>query len=116
LVKEYIPSRGEVIWINCDPQQTGHEQKKYRPALVLSSEKYNKLSGLVIACPITSKKKARPFDFEVLIPSDLEVKGVILADQIRSFDWKARDVKFMCKLPDDLRLDVIDKIAALLED
>jgi len=113
LVNKYVPCRGDVIWMDFDPQ-AGTELQKHRPALVLSPYKYNKLSSLVIVCPITSKKKGRAF--EVPVPDSYKLKGVILADQIRSVDWKARNAKFECKLPEDVVSEVVDKIAALLED
>lgn len=113
MVNKYVPSRGDVIWIDFDPQ-AGTELQKRRPALVLSPYKYNKLSSLVIVCPITSQKRARAF--EVPVPDSYNLKGVILAAQIRSVDWKARNAKLECKLPEDVVSEVVDKIAALLED
>lgn len=80
---EYIPQRGDVVWINFNPQ-AGHEQAGHRPAVVLSPGMYNDKTHLAILCPITNRVKGYPF--EVAIPVGLEVKGVILADQIKSMD------------------------------
>lgn len=108
----YIPKRGDVVYINMSPQ-AGHEQAGVRPALVLSPEAYNKKVGLAILCPIT--KQVKGFPFEVAIPEKLAVSGVILSDQIRTVDWKARNVSFKCKLPKDTVDHVCKLIGALIE-
>jgi len=103
----YVPRRGDIVWLSFDPQ-AGHEQAGRRPAFVVSPEAYNRKTGLFLACPITSKIKGYPF--EVALPEDLEVGGVILADQIKSLDWKARRAKFAAKTDDR----VIDEVSALV--
>ena len=82
-LKEYVPQRGDVVWITLTPQ-AGHEQAGHRPAVVLSPAAYNGKVGLAILCPITNQIKGYPF--EVLIPAGLAVTGVILADQVKSLD------------------------------
>lgn len=94
---EYIPQRGDLIWLNFKPQ-IGREQSGRRPAIVLSNSSYNEIVGLAIICPITTKIKGYPF--EVALPSKLSVSGVILADQIKSLDWKQRNAEFIGKLDD----------------
>ena len=64
----YVPSRGDIVWLNFNPQ-AGHEQAGKRPAIVLSPKEYNKKTSLIIGCPITSKIKGYPF--EVDIPEEL---------------------------------------------
>ena len=103
----YDPRRGDIVWLSFDPQ-AGHEQAGRRPAFVVSPEAYNRKTGLFLACPITSKIKGYPF--EVALPEDLEVGGLILADQIKSLDWKARRAKFAAKTDDR----VIDEVSALV--
>ena len=93
---DYIPERGDIVWIDFDPQ-SGHEQKGKRPALILSPQKYNEKTSLCICLPITSKIKNYPF--EVLLPDKLPVNGVVLSDQIKSLDFVARNVQFVCKAP-----------------
>ena len=108
----YVPQRGDVIWITLDPQ-AGHEQAGRRPAVVLSPGAYNGKAGLAILCPITSQVKGYPF--EVRIPGDLPVSGVVLADQVKSLDWKARQAERMCTLPPDVIAEVLAKLGVLLE-
>jgi len=82
---DYIPDRGDVVWLMFDPQ-AGHEQAGRRPALVISPKAYNAKIGLSFVCPITGQAKQYPF--EVGIPSGLPVSGVVLADQLKSLDWR----------------------------
>jgi mRNA interferase MazF len=108
----YVPQRGDVIWITLNPQ-AGHEQAGRRPAVVLSPAAYNSKVGLAILCPITSQVKSYPF--EVRIPDGLSVRGVILADQVKSLDWRARQAEWMCALPLDVIAEVLAKLGVLLE-
>jgi mRNA interferase MazF len=108
----YIPGRGDVVWLMFDPQ-AGHEQAGHRPALVISPKVYNAKMGLSLVCPITSQVKQ--YVFEVGIPSGLSVVGVVLADQIKSLDWRARKADYICTLPPEITNDVIAKIIPLLE-
>jgi mRNA interferase MazF len=91
----YVPDRGDIVWINFTPQ-TGHEQRGKRPALILSPKIYNEKTSLCICLPITSKVKGYPF--EVALPDDLEIQGVVLSDQIKNLDFSTRDVSFVCKV------------------
>src|SRR2546425_1274360 len=80
-----VPDAGDLVWLSFDPQ-AGHEQSGRRPALVLSPASYNGKSGLALVCPITSRVKGYPF--EVSLPEGSKFAGVILADQLRSLDWR----------------------------
>jgi mRNA interferase MazF len=90
----------------------GHEQAGRRPALVLSPESYNQLTGLTLTCPVTNRIKGYPF--EVRIPDGLPVAGAILADQIRNLDWCGRNADFICTLPGEIVLEVLEKLGTLL--
>ena len=81
----YVPDTGDMVWIDFDPQ-AGHEQAKRRPAVVLSPAAYNVRAGLMLCCPTTTKIKGYPF--EVKLSGD--PASVALADQVKSFDWRAR--------------------------
>ncbi|MFM7373849.1 MAG: endoribonuclease MazF [Chthoniobacterales bacterium] len=107
----YVPRRGDIVWLSFDPQ-AGHEQAGRRPAFVLSPESYNRKTGLFLACPITSKVKGYPF--EVALPEGLAVSGVILADQIKSLDWKVRRAEFAASAEEDFIEDVIAFVLPLL--
>ncbi len=107
----YVPRRGDVVWLTFNPQ-AGHKQAGRRPAVVLSPLSYNAKVGLALLCPITSAIKGYPF--EVTIPNDLPASGVILADQIKSLDWRASDVEFICALPAAVTREALQKIGLLL--
>lgn len=106
----YSPDRGDIVWLQFSPQ-VGHEQAGQRPALTISPHAYNKKVGLGIFCPITSHEKGYPF--EVLIPRSMPINGVILCDQVKSMDWKARHARFIAKLPEDSLENVLAKIHTL---
>jgi mRNA interferase MazF len=112
--KNYVPDRGDLVWLDCNPQ-LGHEQAGVRPALVISPASYNKVVGLALVCPITSKIKEYPF--EVKLPqSCCKIKGAVLSDQIKSLDWLARKFKFITKAPNEVLNEVIDKMQALISE
>jgi mRNA interferase MazF len=105
------PDRGDLIWVTLSPH-TGHEQAGRRPALVLSPAEYNSRVGLALVCPVTSRAKGYPF--EVALPSDLDVTGVILADQIKSLDWRARRAEIACRASKSMTDEVLGKLNTLL--
>ncbi|MDI6794793.1 MAG: endoribonuclease MazF [bacterium] len=107
----YIPERGDVVWISLNPQ-AGHEQAGRRPAVILSPAVYNGKAGLAILCPITNQIKGYPF--EVIIPASKDISGVILADQVKSLDWRARRTELICVLPETTVKETLKKLRALL--
>jgi mRNA interferase MazF len=109
--KAYVPDRGDVVWISMNPK-AGHEQAGRRPAAVLSPRAYNGKVGLVILCPITNQINGYPF--EVLIPPGLPVRGAILADQVKSLDWRACNAERICALPTAPVTEMLQKLNTLL--
>jgi mRNA interferase MazF len=108
----FIPERGDVVWINLDPQAV-HEQAGVRPVLVLSPASYNGRVGLMVCCPITTQSKGYPF--EVLIKNNLKVSGVILADQVKSLNWKARGAKKKGRISEDELSETLNKLKAVID-
>lgn len=109
--KEYVPQRGDAVWVDFNPQ-AGHEQAGRRPAVVLSKGAYNGTTRLAILCPITNQMKGYPF--EVAIPPGLDVRGVVLSDQVRSMDWQARNAALICPLPEGIVDAVLQRVGTLL--
>ena len=107
----YVPERGDVIWLDFQPQ-AGHEQGGRRPAVVLSPRAYNGKVGLALLCPITRQAKGYPF--EVKLPAGIEVTGVVLADNVKNLDWQARRAEFIYRLPAQVIEDIIAKLAVLI--
>ncbi len=105
----YVPEAGDIVWLQFDPQ-AGHEQAGHRPALVLSPARYNKIRGMMICCPMTSRIKGYPF--EVVVSQD--PPSAVLSDQIKSLDWKARQAVFKGKVSTGVLAEAQAKIKALL--
>jgi mRNA interferase MazF len=93
VVKPYIPRAGDIIWLDFDPQ-AGRKQAKRRPALVITERSYNQASGLVIVCPLTSRRKPYPFALPAIVG---KVEGAVLVDHLKSLDWAARHAAFHSK-------------------
>ena len=111
MVRRWAPDRGDVVWLNFDPQ-AGHEQAKTRPALVLSPRSYNVATAMLVCCPITSTSKGYPF--ESSLSGTTTVQGFVLTDQLKSFDWKARKAKAADRCDEATLADVGAKIRSLL--
>ena len=111
MTSSYVPEREDAVWITLDPR-AGHEQAGRRPALVLSPKAYNGRVGLALLCPITGQAKGYPF--EVALPEGLPVTGVILADQVKSLDWRERQATRICKVPQEVVAQVLRRLGVLL--
>ena len=111
-MSEGHPARGDAIWLDFNPQ-TGREQAGHRPAVVISPASYNKKVGLALICPITSQVKGYPF--EVKIPDNQSIGGVVLADQVKSLDWRKRNARFICKMPEPVLTELSLKLKTLID-
>jgi len=109
--RSYVPDRGDIVWLQFNPQ-AGHEQAGHRPALVLSPASYNRRSGLMLCCPMTSQKKGYPF--EVVIAVDTDRESVVLADQVKSLDWKVRKAVKKGTASIDVIAETLSKLQTLL--
>ena len=108
--KNYSPERGDIVWINFNPQ-SGHEQKGKRPAIVISPKEYNEKVRLGLFCPITGQIKNYPFEVKI---ENNKISGVVLSDQIKSLDWETREIDFIAKETPAKVDEIIDKISVLL--
>ena len=107
----FVPEAGDFVWLTFD-LQAGREQAGRRPALVLSPRMYNAKSGLAIACPITNQAKGYPF--EVAVPPGSGATGVILADHVKSVDWKARRAERLGHCTNEVIEEVRARLAPLM--
>jgi len=110
MVGRYVPRAGDLIWLDFDPQ-AGREQAKRRPALVVTDQSYNQASGLVLVCPLTSRRKPYPFALPVTID---KVEGAVLVDHLKSLDWTARNAAFHSKAEPALLAKVRAYLGVLL--
>ena len=105
------PNRGDLVWIDFDPQ-AGHEQAGRRPALVLSPREYHQRTNLAIVCPVTSRGKGYPF--EVPLPDEAPIRGVVLADQVKSIDQRVRRMEPAGRVSEAFMEEVVAKLLPLL--
>jgi mRNA interferase MazF len=110
--KSYVPDRGDVVWVRFTPQ-AGHEQAGHRPAVVVSPADYNRALGLALVMPVTNRAKGYPF--EVPMPAGGDVTGVILSDQLKSIDWRARGVQFKGRLDAATMNAAVGRALALID-
>ena len=109
--RHYVPDAGDIVWLAFDPQ-AGHEQAGHRPAVVLSSSAYNGKIGLMVCCPLSTRIKGYPFEVAVQVDGQ---PGVILSDQVKSLDWRARQAKKKGTVSEEALVEVRAKIKALLQ-
>jgi len=103
----YVPAKGDLVWLDFD-SQAGHEQNGRRPALIISQGAYNEKVGLAILCPVTSKEKGYPFEVKL---TGKTIVGCVLSDQVKTLDWKVRNIEFIEKADNE----VTDRAIELLE-
>ncbi len=107
----YLPLQGDFVSLTFDPQ-AGHEQKGRRSALVVSHQLFNKHTGMAIVCPVTNTN--RDFPFHLALPSDKDLTGFVMVEQVKSVDFGARAARFIAKAPPEFLQDVLDMIATCL--
>ena len=105
----YVPDSGDIVWLQFNPQ-AGHEQAGHRPAVVLSPASYNGRTGMMICCPTTTRIKGYPF--EVAIAGS--PPSVVLADQVKSLDWRARNATKKGKVTAAELAELRAKLVALI--
>lgn len=110
MAQQYIPQRNHIVWLDFEPTK-GKEVGKYRPALVLSSERYNQQTGLVICCPISTSIRGGSTEVPV---SGLEKPSVVVASLIQTLSWKERKVKFVCEAEEVVMPEVLARVIPLI--
>ena len=106
--------RGDIYRVELNPTY-GHEQRGLRPVVVVSPDAFNKATGVPIVAPITAGGEfSRRNGFAVPL-SGIKTVGVVLCDQVRTLDLKARDAKKIDRLPDEIVQEVLARLAAIFE-
>ena len=110
----YIPDKGDIVHLQFDPA-SGQEMKGNHYALVLSPKAFNKLTGLIYACPISQgKASAARCMLATLLGAGTHTQGNIHCHQLKSLDWKIRKAAFKERVPDFVLDDVLARIEAVL--
>jgi len=107
----YIPRQGDLVTLDFD-HQSGHEQRGRRPALVLSKEAFNASTGMAICCTITNTD--RKISLHVQVTNRCSLTGFVMCDQVKSLDFRARRMKLIEPAPQDLVIDVLGIIDAVI--
>ena len=110
IMNKYIPERFDIIFLNFEPAK-GKEIGKYRPALVLSSKEYNKKTGLLICCPISSSIRGHLSEVPI---NDLEKPSVIACSIIQTLSWEDRNAKFIKKINLKIFESVLQRVLPLI--
>jgi len=110
-VAAYVPSQGDLVVLSFDPQ-VGHEQMGRRPGIVVSVDRFNRGTGLAMCCPITNTKRKTPF--HLAIPDSSGLTGYVMCEQIKSLDYRARQMKRIGGVSQDFLNEVLAVIDACL--
>ncbi len=103
----YVPKSGDIVALTFDPQ-AGHEQKGRRPALIVSNELFNRHVGMAFACPITRTDRGFPFH----VPFQGEnVYGFVMVEQLKSIDYRARKVKYI----ETVDQEILERVLTIVE-
>ena len=96
----YVPKRRDVIWLDFEPTK-GREIGKYRPALVLSSQSYNRRTGLLICCPISTSIRGGATEVPI---ANLDKPSVVAANLVQTLAWRERKAeKIVTAKPEEFR-------------
>jgi mRNA interferase MazF len=108
--KQYIPERYDIIFLDFEPKK-GKEIGKYRPALVLSSKEYNKKTGLLICCPVSTSIRGHISE----VPIDgLAKPSVVASSIVQTLSWQERKAKFIKKVTHETFEDVLLRLLPLM--
>lgn len=113
MVKNYIPRQGDIIFLDFNPT-IGHEQKGYRPAIVISNNTFNDNAKMAIVLPITSNTKEFPTHY--ILKNTNKIIGAVLCEYVKSIDYEIRNVKFVEKLDTNDFNEIIDLFNSCIEE
>lgn len=106
----YVPDRCDICWLDYEPKK-GAEIGKYRPAFILSSKVYNKKTGLVICCPISTRITGHLSEVGIAC---LDEPSVIVTTMVHTLSWRDRNVKHISKATSELLSQVLARLLPLL--
>jgi len=110
---ERVFKRGEIYWVNL-PDKGGHELKDRHMGIIISNNRQNQFSPVIIVLPLTSLKegdKVYHFEVETLINSQ---SGKILVDQITTIDKAKRIGKLVGKFEEKILVKIERAICYVL--
>lgn len=108
--KPYTPERNDIIWLDFEPTK-GKEIGKLRPALVLSSKEYNKKTGLLMCCPISTSIRGGATEVAI---NNIDTPSVVAASIIQTLSWTDRKAAFIAKADQGVMNDVLLRLIPLI--
>ena len=113
MVSKYIPKQGDLVYLDFNPTK-GHEQKGFRPAIVISNNIFNINTKMVMVCPISSNIKEFPTHY--YLEDSIHIKGSVFCEHIRSIDYEIRNLKYVEKASENDLLSVMMLVNACIEE
>ena len=110
---EYIPMKRDIVLVDLNPT-CGHEQKGFRPAVIISNNPFNQFTKMAIVCPITSNTKDFPTHYR--LQDTKKINGSVLCEHIRSIDYEIRNLKYVEKMSERYFTNVVDLMNSCIED
>lgn len=111
----YAPNRGDIVHLDFDPS-SGREMEGPHFGLVLSGKLFNK-QGLAMICPISqgAAAAARSYGTVVtLMGAGTDTQGAVHCHQLKSLDWRARNVRLQETVPQYIVDEALARIEAIL--
>jgi mRNA interferase MazF len=100
-----VPRQGDIIKLNLDPR-LGHEQRGFRPVIVLGNNIIARYTNVVIAAPISTTQRSLPLYHD--LPDGLVTTGTVMLDQLVTLDYKTRSFQLVETVPAVFLLQLLD--------
>lgn len=101
--------QGDIVQVSFDPS-IGHEQRKTRPAVVVSADDFNLRSSMTMVVPITSTDNGYPM--HVAVECD-KAYGWACVEQVRALDLEARRCRKVGEADGEAMSAILDRIGAM---
>ena len=104
--------QGAIAWLNLDPQ-SGHEQKGYRPVIVVSNNDFHIITGnkLVMICPITNTGKVDLM--HIKLDEQTKTTGFVMCEQVKVLDITTRKYEFREMIPNEILVKILDRVQSI---
>lgn len=103
---------GDIVYMDLNPVR-GHEQKGYRPVVIVNNKEYKNYVKLAIVCPISNTDNG--FPLHIPLDKRTATTGFVLSEHVRTVDLATRNAKFIEKIPDDILQEIKDIIISSIK-
>jgi len=110
MMARFVPEREDIVWLDFEPPR-GREIGKYRPALVLSSREFNRKTGLLICCPVSSSIRGGATEVPI---DNLDQPSVVVTNLIQTLSWQDRDARKIAAAESGVLEQVLLRILPLI--